>query len=220
MRFTFLPFTLAVAFCTYTTTSPPSTQKPPPATENPTQKPADPAPQIQALIKALSGEWTTHEKYEATFLTPNGGEGHGQTAFRAGPGGFTLEEEYHSKTPAGELFGFGIIWWGATKGLQHMWCINIYPTGCEMFPPPPQPGPQWDGKRLVLHVESEENGKKAVFHEVISEITPTSFKQSAEVGEAGGPLKCWFTTQARKVPDRTSSSQHFALNPFIRPSIL
>jgi len=56
-----------------------------------------------------------------------------------------------------------------------------------MFPPPPQPGPQWDGKRLVLHAESEENGKKEVFHEVISDITPTSFKQAAEVGKWAGP---------------------------------
>jgi hypothetical protein len=72
-----------------------------------------------------------------------------------------------------------------------------------MFPPSLQPGPQWDGKRLVLHVESEENGKKEVFHEVISDITPTSFKQSADVGEVGGPLKRWFTTQATKIPDET-----------------
>lgn len=160
-----------------------------------------PAQEMQALTKALAGSWSTSEKYEATFLTPSGGEGHGKTVFRPGPGGFTLKEEYHSQTPAGELFGFGIIWWDSTKGFQHLWCINIYPTGCEMFPPPPQPGPQWDGKRLVLHVESEQNGKKEVFHEVISDITATSFMQTAEVGEAGGPLKRWFTIQATKMPE-------------------
>jgi hypothetical protein len=53
----------------------------------------------------------------------------------------------------------------------------------------------------VLHVESEENGKKEVFHEVISDITATSFIQTADVGEAGGPLKRWFTIQATKMPD-------------------
>jgi hypothetical protein len=207
MRLLLLSLALAVGLCANATTSRQSTSETPPASQSSPGKSAQPAPEMQTLIKALSGKWTTHEKYEATFLTPKGGEGHGETVFRPGPGGFTLLEEYHSKTPAGELSGVGIIWWDATKGLQHMWCINVYPTGCEMFPPPPQPGPQWDGKRLVLHVESEANGQKQIFHEVISDITPTSFTQTADVGDAGGPLKRWFTTQAKKIPDRTPSSK-------------
>jgi hypothetical protein len=142
-----------------------------------------PAHEMQTLTKALAGSWTTREMYESTFLTPNGGAGQGKPVFRPGSGGFTLEEEYHSQTPAGQFFGLGIIWWDNTKGFQHLWCINIYPTGCVMFPPPPQLGPQWDGKRLMLHVESEEGGKKEVFHEVISDITATSFVQTAYVGE-------------------------------------
>jgi hypothetical protein len=188
MRLRFLRIAVAVAICIHAT----------PAQETGADKPPKPAPELQTLARVLVGRWATHEKYEPTFLTPNGGEGRGETIFRLGPGGFTLEEEYHSQTPAGELFGFGIIWWDATKGLQHMWCINIYPTGCEMFPPPPQPGPQWDGKQLVLHVESDQNGKKEVFHEVIFDINPTSFTQTADVGEAGSPLKRWFTIQATR----------------------
>jgi hypothetical protein len=159
----------------------------------------EPAPEIQSLIRALAGKWSTQEIYEPAEMTRNGGTGHGQTIFRPGPGGFTLLEEYRAETPAGPLFGFGIIWWDPSKGLQHMWCINIYPDGCEMFPAPPQPGPQWDGKRLVLHVESEQGGKKMVFHEVISDITKDSYTQSADIGEAGAPLKRWFTIHATRV---------------------
>jgi hypothetical protein len=161
---------------------------------------------MQTLTKALAGRWSTHEKYEANELTPNGGEGHGETTFRRGPGGFTLEEEYRSQTPAGELFGFGVIWWDATKDLQHLWCINLNPTGCEMFPGPPQPGPTWGGKQLVLHVESERDGKRVVFHEVISDITPTSFTQTADIGESGSPLKRWFTIHATKTGEATVRS--------------
>lgn len=190
---TYNPFSLVVAALLFF----PPTIRPTPQSPAPPQ----PAPQIQSLLKALSGHWITEEKYERGFLTPDGGTGHGDTIFRPGPGGFTIQEEYHSHTPAGELFGFGLIWFDATKGtLQHIWCINVYPDGCEMFPPPSQPGPRWDGKQLVLHVESGQNGQKLIFHEVISDITSTSFTQIADVGENGAAPKRWFTIHATKSP--------------------
>lgn len=161
---------------------------------------AEPSDQIKSLIKALAGRWATEEKYEPGFLTPNGGTGRGETVFRAGPGGFTLIEEYHSQTPAGKLFGLGIIWFDASRGLQHLWCINVYEDGCEMFPPPPQPGPQWDGKTLVLHFESGQGAKKLVFHEVFSDIKANSLTQSATVGEAGAPPKLWLTIHSTRIP--------------------
>jgi hypothetical protein len=155
-----------------------------------------PAPAILTLTKLLAGRWTTQEKYEPMFLTPAGGVGAGEEVFRAGPGGFTLLEDYHTKTPAGELFGTGIVWWDQARGLQHLWCINVYPDGCEMFPPPPQPGPQWDGKQLVIHLEEEQEGKKIVWKEVISDITANSFTQTADIGDSDAHLARWFTIHA------------------------
>ena len=104
-----------------------------------------PAPELRALTKALAGRWTTREKYEPIGPTPAGGSGQGEVVWRSGPGEFTLLEEYHAKTPIGELFGFGLIWWDHARGLQHLWCINVNPGGCEMFPPPTRPGPKWSG---------------------------------------------------------------------------
>jgi hypothetical protein len=161
---------------------------------------SQPAGEIQILTKALAGTWNTSEKYERAEPTPNGGMGQGEVEWRPGPGGFTLLEYYHSKTPIGELFGFGLIWWDQTKRLQHMWCINVNPTGCEMFPPPPLPGPKWDGKQLVINTEVDLGGKKFAWREVISDITPTSFTQFVDIGESGGELKRWFTTRATKAP--------------------
>jgi len=160
---------------------------------------AKPSDKIQSLVRALAGRWSTQEKYEPGFLTPNGGTGHGETIFRAGPGGFTLIEEYRAQTPAGQLFGLGIIWFDNSRGLQHMWCINVYPDGCEMFPPPPQQGPQWDGRTLVLHLESERDGKKLVFNEVFSDIKSDSFTQTATVGEDGAPPKLWLTIHSTRI---------------------
>jgi len=136
------------------------------------------------------------------YLTPNGGAGAGTEVFRPGPGGFTLLEDYHSKTPAGELFGTGIVWWDQSKGLQHIWCINVYPTGCQMFPPPPQPGPKWDGKQLVIQFEQEQDGKKLIWREAISEIKPQSFTQSVDIGEPGGSLQRWLTSRVVRTRSR------------------
>ena len=166
-----------------------------------------PAPAIQSLAKALTGRWSTREKYERMFLTPDGGVGNGDQVFRPGPGGFTLLEDYYSKTPAGELLGFGLVWWDQTKGLQHMWCVNIYPTGCEMFPAAPQAGPKWDGKRLVIHIAGEQVGDSKVdWQETLSDITPDSFTQTVDIGEPGGPLKRWLTIHSTKMTARAKES--------------
>ncbi len=165
------------------------------------------APAIQSLTKVLAGRWSTREKYERMFLTPDGGAGNGEQIFRPGPGGFTLLEDYHAKTPAGELLGFGLLWWDQTKGLQHTWCINLYPTGCEMFPPAPQAGPQWDGKQLVIHIVGEQVGNSKVdWQEILSDITPNSFTQTVDIAEPGGPLKRWLTIHSTKMANRNKET--------------
>jgi len=157
-------------------------------------------PQLTSLIARLSGKWSVHEEYQPLFLTPQGGEGTGETTFRPGPGGFTLIEEYHSQTPAGELFGTGLIWWDANKHIQHLWCINVYPDGCEMFPPPPQPGPQWDGKQLVIRLETQDHGRPLIWRETIGDITDKSFTQTVDIGPTDSLQKRWFTSHATRRP--------------------
>ena len=174
------------------------------AASSPPPIPSQPADEIRSLTKALAGTWSTTEKYEPLFLTPHGGAGAGEQVFRAGPGGFTLLENYHTKTAAGELFGFGLLWWDQGKGLQHMWCINVYPTGCEMFPPPPQAGPKWDGKQLVIHIEQEQQGQKMIWHEVISEITSKSYTQTIDIGDAPDHMRRWLTMHAKRVVSKSA----------------
>jgi hypothetical protein len=169
-----------------------------------TMSPPAPAQELRTLTKALAGRWTTREKYEPTGPTPHGGIGQGDLVWRSGPGAFTLLEEYHSKTPMGELFGFGLIWWDHVRGLQHMWCINVNPGGCEMFPPPPRPGPKWDGKQLVLDTEVDIAGTKYIWHEAISVTSATSFTQTVDIGETGGAMRRWLTSDATKVTDQAA----------------
>src|SRR5713101_1831263 len=60
------------------------------------------SPELQSLIKALSGKWSISVKFEPNAAMPNGVDGTGEEMWRAGPGGFTFLEEEHLPTPEGE----------------------------------------------------------------------------------------------------------------------
>lgn len=49
----------------------------------------------------------------------------------------------------------------------------------------------WDGKQFVVDIDSEQDGKKMLRHEVFFDITPTSFKQTGDGGKAGGHSSVW-----------------------------
>jgi len=69
-----------------------------------------------------------------------------------------------------------------------------------MFPPAPQPGPKWDGKRLVIHISGEDVGNSKVdWQEILSNITPNSFTQTVDIVESGGSLKRWLTINSTKI---------------------
>ncbi len=168
--------------------------QPSPAPQAAARRLPRPAAQIQKLAKALSGRWSIHEKYEPDEWTPKGGVGEGTEVWRPSPGGFTLIEEYHSKGSAGETFGLSLTWWDdKAQRYQSLWCVNSNPQGC-------QTGftLNWEGDELVISSEFERGGKKFTWREVVSDITPTSFTQTADIGEVGEPLKRWLTIHATK----------------------
>ena len=163
---------------------------------------SQPAPEMQSLAKAFEGRWAITEKYEPDEWTPNGGVGYGEEVWRRGPGGFTFMEEIHDHTPFEEGYGVGFSWWDSTKGLRGLWCINTNPQGCDLENALSAFGPKWDGKQLVVDMEFPRNGKELAWHEVFSDITPTSFVQTADIGEKGGPLKRWLTIHATRVQEK------------------
>jgi ketosteroid isomerase-like protein len=157
-----------------------------------------PAPEMQSLARAFEGRWSITEKFEPDEWSPNGGVGYGEEVWRSGPGGFTLMEEIHDKRAAGESFGLAITWWDKAKGLQGMWCAGENPKGCDLNPSTVL---KWDGKQFVFDTEFPRGGKTFAWHEVFTDITPTSFTQTADVGEKGGPLKRWLTIHGTRVPE-------------------
>jgi hypothetical protein len=91
------------------------------------------------------------------------------------------------------------------KGLRGLWCVNTNPQGCDLQSAVSGFGPKWDGKQLVIHTEFPRDGKNFVWHEVFSDITPSSFVQTADIGEKSGPLKRWITIHGTRIVDEGGS---------------
>ena len=158
-----------------------------------------PAPQLQSLENAFEGRWSIKEQFEPDEWTPKGGTGSGEEVWRRGPGGFTFMEEVHTTGPDGESYGLAISWWDKNNGgFDSMWCISGNPKTCNATS---RGTLTWDGKQQIVENEFPRNGKTFVWHEVFSDITPTSFVQTADIGEKGGPMKRWLTIHAKKLSD-------------------
>jgi hypothetical protein len=166
-----------------------------------TSAPQPPA-EIQSLEKALVGKWSTTYDFEPGGTSPNGGTGTGEEVWRPGPGGYVLMEEEHVHGPFGEVFLFALHWWDkSTNSLRGMLCNNSGPAACNVdsyF----NTSLKWDGNQLAIDMQFPQNGKKMLWHEVWSGITATSFTQTGDMGEVGGPLKRAVTIHGTKVAVR------------------
>jgi len=168
-----------------------------------------PSPEIASLTKALTGEWSLSVKFEPSASAPNGLTNTGEETWRPGPGGFTLLEEEHLRMPESDLFLLGIVWWNnADKSLHGMECQNLLPYTCDVKGAQNDITMSWDGKQFVIdEVETSTSGKKSLWHEVWSDITPTSFVQTGEYGDPGGPRKRLFTIHATRVTAMQSKNE-------------
>jgi hypothetical protein len=59
--------------------------------------------------------------------------------------------------------------------------------------------------RFVIDMEFSTNDKRMMWHEVFTDFTPTSFTQTGDIGEVGGPLKRSITIHATKIGKVDSS---------------
>ena len=173
-----------------------------------------PSAELVGLTKALAGEWSLRVKFEPSSSEPNGLVNTGEETWRPGPGGFTLLEEEHLRMPEGDLFLLGVLWWNtATKSLHGMECQNLLPYTCDVKGAQNDIAMSWDGKQFVIdELETSMSGKKSVWHEVWSDITPNSFTQTGEYGDPGGPRKRLFTIHATRVASSQTTKNDQSLS--------
>jgi hypothetical protein len=161
----------------------------------PQAKNEKPRPEIQRVFDTFLGAWSVTEKIERSETVPNGGTGEGEEVYKRGPGGSSFIWEIHLKEESRNLSGLGVGWWDQqAKGYRMIWCSSENRDGCIAMAHPAQ----WEGNDFVLADEFDRDGKKFVFKEVFSEITPTSFTQTLYQGEAGKELKKLLTIHATK----------------------
>jgi hypothetical protein len=168
-----------------------------------------------SLAKALAGKWSVIANFGSEEAIPNvasgkqqsGGTGSGEEFWRLGPGGFTFIDEEDIRAPFGEVFLVGFVWWDATThSFRGMECTSQNPRGCDVQSSLQGVSLKWDGKQLVIDMDTSENGKKMIWHEVWSDITANSFTQTGYMGEAGGPLKRAVTIHGTRIADNSKES--------------
>jgi hypothetical protein len=166
-----------------------------------------PPAEMQSLEKALVGRWSTTYEFVPGGMSPNAtGNGSGEEVWRTSPGDFVLMEEENVRAPFGQFFVFAIHWWDkSTNSLRGMLCNNSGPAACNVDSYS-NSTLKWDGKQLTIDMQFPEHGKRMLWHEVWFDISPTSFTQTGDVGEVGGPLKRVVTIHATKTTEHAPSS--------------
>lgn len=172
-------------------------------------KPANPtgdgdsAPtKLQGMIAALSGKWILSVRFEPTSRMPNAFTGSGEESWHGGPGGFTLIEEERLPTPGGQGYLLGILWWDSrAKKLQGMECNNHLPYTCDLKGALADITVTWDDKTLVIEELETHDGKKTIWHETWSQITPASFVQTGDVTQPDGSTQRYMTIKGAKVKE-------------------
>lgn len=93
------------------------------------------SPQMERLIVALAGEWTTEDTYEAGDHASRPRLGHARETYRVGPARLSLIEEYHGEDSAGQPWATGILWWDEkAHGVHVLWCdSDTLDRGCRVL---------------------------------------------------------------------------------------
>jgi hypothetical protein len=164
---------------------------------------AEAAPaKLQGMISALSGKWRLSVRFEPTSEMPNPFNGSGEQSWRQGPGGFTLIEEERLPTPGGQGYLLGIFWWDSrAKKLQGMECNTQRPYTCDLKGALADITVTWDEKTLAIEELETHDGKKTIWHEAWSQITPASFVQTGDVTQPDGSTHRYMTIKGTKVQE-------------------
>ncbi len=161
-----------------------------------------PAPNLlQVLTRALAGKWQLDVRFEAAPSTGNKViTGPGEESWSAGPGGITLVEQEHIPSPSGDAFLMGVIWWDSAKNhLGGVECNSYLPVTCDLKGGLNDITITWgDGKFQIDELETH-NGRRTVWHEYWTNITPDSFTQTGDVTQPDGTTTRFMTIHGKRV---------------------
>jgi hypothetical protein len=153
-------------------------------------------PQMERLIVALAGEWTTEDTYEASDHAYRPRLEHARENYRAGPARLSLIEEYHGEDRAGKPWSTGILWWDAkAHGVHVLWCdSDALSRGCRVL----SGTGKWEGNDFVQTDVNGASGKQVFSREVWSDFKRDSFTQTVYQGAAADKLQKILTIRATR----------------------
>jgi hypothetical protein len=153
-------------------------------------------PEMEKLIVALSGEWTTEDSYEGDDQTPTGRLKRSRESYRVGPARLSLIEEYHGENALGKPWATGIFWWdNEAKGVHVLWCDSqAVDMGCRVL----QGTGKWEGDDFVLMDQHGDSGKRVFTREVWSDLKRDSFTQTIYQGASPDNLEKVLTIKAAR----------------------
>ncbi len=158
-----------------------------------TQSLTMPGPAVQNY---MLGTWLLALKYEPSPDLPNGATGQGTEVWWAGPGGYSVIEEYYQNDANEPVEEFSPAWWDEQAGGQRfLYCSNTVLEGCYfskgVF--------RWEDDNLVFREERERRGKTITYSLIFRDITPKSFTQVNAESDSGNLAKPTLTIRASKV---------------------
>ena len=172
------------------------------SSESPAQSVNMPGPAVQ---NNMLGRWTLTIRYEPSAELPNGATGSATEVWWAGPGGYSVIEEYYQNDANEHVEEFGPAWWDTQAGGQRfLYCSNGLPNGCYI----PENVFRWEGENLVYTDERESAGKVITHSLAFTDITLSSFTEVTEEGESGKNLKPTMTMRATKVVPAATSKDN------------
>jgi hypothetical protein len=153
-------------------------------------------PQMERLIFALAGEWTTEDTYEASDHASRPRLEHARENYRAGPARRSVIEEYHGEDRAGKPWSAGIFWWDAkAHGVHVLWCEGDgLSRGCRVL----SGTRKWEGNDFVQTDVNDASGKQVFSREVWSDFKRDSFTQTVYQGAAADKLQKILTIRATR----------------------
>lgn len=169
-----------------------------------------PGPAVQ---NSMLGTWLLALKYAPGTERPNGASGQATEVWWAGPGGYSVIEEYYQNDANEHIDEFIPNWWDSqAQGQRFLFCANTVPYGCQLS----KNVAKWEGDRNLYTEEREGGGKKMTVQEIFEDISANSFTQVLKEGESGKALNPTITMQAKKVT-RTSTTDTRSVSAGFRP---
>jgi hypothetical protein len=153
-------------------------------------------PEMEKLIVALSGEWTTEDTYVGDDQTPTGRRKRSRESYRFGPARLSLIEEYHGEDALGKSWATGIFWWDRdAKGVHVLWCDSqAVDMGCRVL----RGIGKWEGDDFVMMDQHGDSGKRVFTREVWSDLKRDSFTQTIYQGASPDHLEKVLTIKAAR----------------------